>query len=135
MTRTTPRRTRERLEGKAALVTGAAGGIGKACAEALAAAGTAVHLVDQRSAASVAPEISGDSYVVDLPDISLEIQLASDAEHPPRACPLTCEDGARVAGGTSGSGGARRTGFDCASGSRFRWKRATGARQRRSSMT
>jgi 3-hydroxybutyrate dehydrogenase len=56
------------LEGKVALVTGAAGGIGKACAEALAAAGAAVHLVDQRSAASLATEISGDSHVVDLSD-------------------------------------------------------------------
>jgi len=54
--------------GRTALVTGAASGIGKACAVALAEAGAKVHLVDRDEAAvrAVAKEIGGTEHVVDL---------------------------------------------------------------------
>jgi 3-hydroxybutyrate dehydrogenase len=58
------------LAGRTALVTGAASGIGRACAMALAAAGATVHVVDLAGAAAteVAAEIGGTAQVVDLSD-------------------------------------------------------------------
>ena len=43
----TPEHDPRTLAGRTALVTGAASGIGLACAEALAAAGARVHVVDK----------------------------------------------------------------------------------------
>lgn len=58
------------LVGRSALVTGAASGIGRACALALAAAGAHVHVVDRAALAAkgVAEEIDGTAHVVDLSD-------------------------------------------------------------------
>jgi len=56
------------LAGRTALVTGAASGIGRACAQALAAAGAHVHVVDRAAdaAAEVAEAIGGTVWVADL---------------------------------------------------------------------
>ncbi|HEV7908295.1 MAG TPA: 3-hydroxybutyrate dehydrogenase [Pseudonocardiaceae bacterium] len=56
------------LTGRTALVTGAASGIGKACAQALAKAGAEVHLLDRDEDAIrvVADETGGTAHVVDL---------------------------------------------------------------------
>ncbi|WP_258905167.1 3-hydroxybutyrate dehydrogenase [Actinokineospora sp. UTMC 2448] len=58
------------LDGRTALVTGGAGGIGRACARALAAAGAKVHVVDRDGpgAEAVAAEVGGWAHVVDLAD-------------------------------------------------------------------
>ncbi|MET1071355.1 MAG: 3-hydroxybutyrate dehydrogenase [Umezawaea sp.] len=60
--------TREDLAGRTALITGAGGGIGRACALAFAAAGAKIHLVDRDAAAvrAVAEEVEGTAHVVDL---------------------------------------------------------------------
>ncbi len=57
------------LAGRSALVTGAASGIGRACAEALAEAGAKVHLVDiDEAVEKTAAELGGVGHVVDLTD-------------------------------------------------------------------
>lgn len=58
------------LSGLSALVTGAGGGIGAACARTLAHAGATVHVVDVDGdgAASVAAEAGGLAHAVDLAD-------------------------------------------------------------------
>lgn len=65
-----------RLEGKAALVTGAGSGIGRAYAEALPEAGAAVACadVDHDSAEEVAASLDGDSFAVEA-DVSDEGQV------------------------------------------------------------
>ncbi|GAB3719848.1 3-hydroxybutyrate dehydrogenase [Amycolatopsis oliviviridis] len=57
------------LAGKSALVTGAASGIGLACAEALARAGAKVHLADIDDAVEkAAADVNGIAHVADLTD-------------------------------------------------------------------
>jgi 3-hydroxybutyrate dehydrogenase len=58
------------LDGRRALVTGAASGIGAACARALAAAGAHIVAADQNAAgaAAIAAETGGETWVVDLAD-------------------------------------------------------------------
>ncbi len=59
------------LTGRTALVTGGAGGIGAACARALAAEGVAVTVadVDDVGAKSLAQEIGGTAWALDLLDV------------------------------------------------------------------
>ncbi|GAB1642252.1 3-hydroxybutyrate dehydrogenase [Krasilnikovia sp. MM14-A1259] len=63
--------TAESLAGRTAVVTGGAGGIGRACAERLARAGARVVVLDRDGAAAarVAAAIGGTAHTVDLSDL------------------------------------------------------------------
>ena len=70
------------LEGRTALVTGGAGGIGAACARELSARGAVVTVadLDDVGAKAVANEIGGKAWPVDLSDVAAleELQLETD---------------------------------------------------------
>jgi len=70
------------LQGKRAIVTGGASGIGEACARALAAQGAQVVVADRDAdgAARVAEAVGGESWVVDLADLDAlaEVTLRAD---------------------------------------------------------
>jgi 3-hydroxybutyrate dehydrogenase len=70
------------LAGRTALVTGAASGIGRACATALAHAGATVRVVDVNAegADAVAARIGGTAHVVDLSDPAAVDTLPDDAD-------------------------------------------------------
>ncbi|MEU6281941.1 3-hydroxybutyrate dehydrogenase [Streptomyces sp. NPDC047028] len=70
------------LGGRTALITGAAGGIGRACALAFAAAGAQVYVVDRagEAAKAVAQECGGTALVVDLSDPAAVDGLPADAD-------------------------------------------------------
>ncbi|HEU5426869.1 MAG TPA: 3-hydroxybutyrate dehydrogenase [Actinocrinis sp.] len=70
------------LRGRTALVTGAASGIGRACALAFAAAGARVRAVDldEAGAAEVAAAIGGEGLAVDLADLEALSVLAAGAD-------------------------------------------------------
>ncbi len=70
------------LTGRSALVTGAASGIGRACAERLARAGAAVTVLDLDgdAAKKVATEIGGEALQADLSDYGVLDGLEVDAD-------------------------------------------------------
>lgn len=70
------------LEGRRALITGGASGIGKACARAFAAAGALVTIadLDGDAAQRVADELGGDAWQVDLSDLDALAALRLDAD-------------------------------------------------------
>jgi 3-hydroxybutyrate dehydrogenase len=70
------------LTGRHALVTGAASGIGAACARALAAAGAHVIVADrdESGATAVADEIGGEPWIVDLTDLDALGTLALNVD-------------------------------------------------------
>ncbi|MFF3003856.1 3-hydroxybutyrate dehydrogenase [Kitasatospora sp. NPDC057940] len=70
------------LDGRTALVTGAASGIGRACAEAFAGAGARVYVVDLAAgpARELAERIGGHAVVADLADPEAVEALPADAD-------------------------------------------------------
>ncbi len=70
------------LTGRSALVTGAASGIGRACAERLARAGAAVTVLDLngKAARKVAGEIGGEAMQADLSDLGALDALQIEAD-------------------------------------------------------
>ncbi|MGH3859515.1 3-hydroxybutyrate dehydrogenase [Actinokineospora sp.] len=70
------------LDGRSALVTGGASGIGRACARVLAAAGAKVHVVDRDlpGAELVAAEVGGWAHGVDLSDPDALDTLPTDVD-------------------------------------------------------
>ena len=70
------------LNGRTALVTGGAGGIGAACARSLAAAGVTVTVadIDDVGAKSVAQEIGGSSWALDLLDVGALESLSLETD-------------------------------------------------------
>jgi 3-hydroxybutyrate dehydrogenase len=69
------------LSGRTALVTGAASGIGAACAEALAAEGARLLLLDRdERVRSLAGRLGGEALVVDLTDTAAVAELSIDAD-------------------------------------------------------
>lgn len=70
------------LTGRTAIVTGAAGGIGRACARRLAESGAHVVIADLRgdAAAEVAAELGGTAWQVDLSDLEAVAGLATGAD-------------------------------------------------------
>jgi 3-hydroxybutyrate dehydrogenase len=70
------------LQGRTALVTGAASGIGKACAQALAEAGAKVKVVDldAEGAHRVAEAVGGTACPVDITDFAVAAAFAEDAD-------------------------------------------------------
>ncbi|HTP14623.1 MAG TPA: 3-hydroxybutyrate dehydrogenase [Streptosporangiaceae bacterium] len=77
-----PAGSAEPLAGRRALVTGAASGIGAACARALAAAGAHVIAadVDSAGAAEIAAQTGGEPWTVDLTDTVALETLALDVD-------------------------------------------------------
>jgi 3-hydroxybutyrate dehydrogenase len=70
------------LAGRRALVTGAASGIGAACARTLAAAGASVTIadLDGEGAARLADEVGGTAWQVDLSDTAALVDIALDID-------------------------------------------------------
>ena len=70
------------LTGRRALVTGAASGIGEACARALADRGATVVVADRDDdgARSIAAEIGGEAWTIDLADLDALAEVSLDAD-------------------------------------------------------
>ena len=82
MTKGERRDPSEQLDGRRAIVTGGASGIGEACAHALAAAGALVVIADRdrEGAERVASAIGGEAWEVDLSDLDAlaDVELRAD---------------------------------------------------------
>jgi 3-hydroxybutyrate dehydrogenase len=70
------------LDGRRALITGGASGIGRAIAQRLAADGASVLVMDRdkSGAREIAKEVGGDYRVIDLADIAAVLDLSEDAD-------------------------------------------------------